>query len=361
MERRPQVFLNSIETQVPSTEVHERFLHLIPQLLRDERERRLFSRLASRCHIDHRYSVLTPISSDPTEGFFDREEVYARGQFSTTAKRMRVFQASALPLSIPPLQRLFSQVDPLDITHLIVTSCTGLYAPGLDIEIQRHFKMRPSLERTFIGFMGCFAAFNALKVAASTILARPSSKVLVVNLELCTLHLREGASLEEMLGFLQFGDGCAVSLLSADSLGLRIDGWNSHLLPDGQDQIQWQMGDSGFEMKLALGLPTTLGRHLPEVAKQLFEARRQDDIAHWAVHPGGRSILDVVEEKLSLSELQIKPSQEVLRRYGNMSSATIMFVLKEIISDQVRGGAGLALGFGPGLTVESLFFHKGPH
>lgn len=359
------VYLNRIETAVPPTDVHEFFLKEFSQFIRNERERRLFDKLASKCQIEHRYTVMklaettrASSSHQNTPLSYDSDGLFRPGAFASTAKRMQKYKEEAFSLAEGPVSQLLSRIDPSEITHLIVTSCTGFYAPGLDLELQKRFNLRPDLERSVIGFMGCYAAFNAMKLAWHVIRSKPKAKVLIVNLELCTLHLREDGDIETMLGFLQFADGCAASIMSAERFGLRVDRFHTDVFPADDELIQWHVGDQGFEMHLSTQVPIALGRNLALAMEKLVGESERSSIQHWAIHPGGRSILDAVQNKAGLTDDDMQASREVLRDYGNMSSATVMFVLKKIMEERAQPGPGIAMAFGPGLTLESAIFHK---
>lgn len=347
------VFVNRIATAVPPHDVHRKFVEYAPTLLADARAERLFHRMAERAQIDHRYSFVTPA---PDADRLDADGVFPRGGFPDTARRMRLFQAQAPRLAAAGLDAL--AVDPAaePISHLIVTTCTGLYAPGLDIEIARQLGLADDVERTVVGFMGCQAAMNALKLARHVVRAEPAARVLVVNLELCTLHLQETASLEDVLSFLIFGDGCAASLVSAEPVGLELAGFRTTLLDDSADLITWRIGGSGFDMHLSGAVPHAIRQGMASRSDAILEGRAAADIQLWAVHPGGRSVLDAVEEGLGLPADRMAASRAVLRRFGNMSSPSVMFVLKDLLATAPAGASGCALAFGPGLTAERLLF-----
>jgi alpha-pyrone synthase len=344
------VYLNQISTAVPTNEIHQTFLSYIPHLLSEPREQKVFQKLAAKAQIQTRYTCLKPAS---LKGELDGEEFYARDQFPSTAKRMAKYKSSALELARKAVAPLFENVRPDLITHLIVTSCTGSYAPGLDLELLQAFSLRSDAERTMIGFMGCYAAINGLKSAFHIVRSQPSAKVLLVNLELCTLHLQQRSDFESLLSFLQFADGCAASIISADKVGLELVSFKCEVIPENKDLIQWHVGDSGFDMKLSLDVPRTLGAKLSEMAPSLTPETKI-----WAVHPGGRSVLDAAQTSLGLQDKDLRHSRGVLSDFGNMSSATVMFVLKRILEDQDLQGPGLAMAFGPGLTLEMCRFQK---
>lgn len=352
---QPQVFINHISTAVPETEVHEMFLREGPKFLKEERDKKIFKRIASRGQIERRYSVLPMAATETESGLL---EFYQMGAFPTTAARMLRYQKHALPLALKSIAPLKDKTNLQEITHLIVTSCTGFYAPGLDIELVRELGLKPSVERTIVGFMGCYAAFNGLKLAHSIVLARPDAKVLMVNIELCTLHLQEISDIESMLGFLIFADGCAASIVSRASGGLEITGFRNELGFSEIDKITWQVGDQGFDMFLSTEVPAAIGRLMPERLADIVAS--SGDVPLWAIHPGGRAILDVIQEKLVLSDEQMQASREVLRDCGNMSSASVMFVLQKHLYQTATSGEGWAMAFGPGLTVEAMKFLKTP-
>ncbi len=264
---------------------------------------------------------------------------------------MALYEACAFPLA----QKALDQMDLAGVTHLIITSCTGFYAPGLDYQIIQHYELSPRIERTHIGFMGCYAAINALKTARHIIRSQPDARVLMVNIELCTLHLKPAQTLDELLPFLIFADGCAATLISSSPNGMEILGFDSTFLPDTRDLITWRIADQGFDMNLSGQVPAEIGTQLPKHIDKILNGCTRRDITHWAIHPGGRSVLDAVRDALQLDEQSMAPARHVLREFGNMSSATVMFVLKEIFNEK-RNGEGCAMAFGPGVSVESMRF-----
>lgn len=344
------VYVNAIATSVPHHDVHSRFVDYCPNLLSDKRSCNLFRRMASRAQIDHRYSCLKPID-DPYK--LDEEGFYRVDEFPSTKKRMEFYERHAFGLAKSALD----QLDIGGVTHLIVTTCTGFYAPGIDHQIVQHYGLSSKVERTMVGFMGCFAALNALKLARHIVRSEQHAKVLVLNLELCTLHLKSSGSLEEMLSFLIFADGCAASLISANPVGMELQSFSTTVLADSQDLITWRIGDQGFDMHLSGKVPAAIAANLPTRLDAILDGCPRSDITHWAIHPGGRTVLDAVKQGAELEEPQLSASRDVLRRFGNMSSATIMFVLRDyLLNAQQRPGLGCAMAFGPGLTVEGLRF-----
>ncbi len=348
------VFLRRIATAVPRHDVHHAFVDFAGDMLRDEGSRVLFRRMAARSGIEHRYAALQ-VEGEPDAGAISAGDMYRLGAFPATARRMELFKRFAPALMRDALDRLALSASERDrIRHVIVTSCTGLYAPGLDFEAMQHLGLPPSTERTMIGFMGCYAAMNALKQARHIVRSEPEDSVLVINLELCTLHLQETQDLGQVLSFLIFGDGCAASLVGAEPGGLCMDSFRAMQLEGTGDLIRWDAGDQGFDMVLSGQVPSEIFRALRHHKAEIVG---DAEPALWAVHPGGRSVLDAVADALSLPGEALAASREVLRQYGNMSSATVMFVLERLMKTVQPGQRGVAMSFGPGLTAETMQFH----
>ena len=355
-----QVYLNRIATAVPDHDVHGAFVAFADSLLAsggDTRTRALFNRMSSRSGIEHRYSVLTPNEAS-TEFHINAHEFYRNGAFPHTAQRMNIYERFAPVLMRRALDRLaLSESERAAITHVVVTTCTGLYAPGLDFEAIDHLGLRTDVERTMIGFMGCYAAINGLKTARHIVRSEPEARVLMVNLELCTLHLQETTDLEQVLSFLVFADGCAASLISAEAVGFGLDSFRAVLIPTTRELITWKIGGVGFDMLLSGQVPGAIGKALEHGGEEVLGDLNKDEIALWGVHPGGKSVLDAVERGLGLGHDALRYSREVLERFGNMSSATVMFVLERLMHEAKAGDKGCAMSFGPGLTAETMLFH----
>jgi len=207
-----------------------------------------------------------------------------------------------------------------------------------------------------LGFMGCSAAINGLKTARHIVRSEPEARVLVLNLELCTLHLKETLNLEQLLCFLLFADGCAACLVTAEPKGIALDSFRAVLVPHSRDLMAWNIRDLGFDMVLSGSVPRAIGDALRGGAQQIIGDAPVDSIDLWAVHPGGTSVLDAVEHAFELPAMALLPSREVLRQYGNMSSATVMFVLEAMMRTAAPRNRGCAMAFGPGLIAETMLF-----
>lgn len=340
----PPIYINRIETAHPPYECHHITRNYLDRCFPPATEigshlARIFSKLG----IEKRYSVLS-----------DFAQFYAAGTFPGTAERMRVYAEQALPLAGLALEPLFAHEDRDAITHVIVTSCTGFYAPGLDIEIIQRFGLRPTVARTLIGFMGCYAAIPALQQATHIVRSDPSARVLMVNLELCSLHFRHNAPLDQQISFLLFADGCAASIISARPYGVRLQSFHRAILPDTQHLMRWTISDEGFYMNLDEQVPAALTACIRRERDHMLDGRSVREMASWAIHPGGRAIVDAIQDELQLDDRAVQCARTVLNNYGNMSSPTLLFVLQEILRDPQQRGPGCGMAFGPGLTLESF-------
>jgi predicted naringenin-chalcone synthase len=353
--RTSQAHLNAIGTAVPAHDVHAAFIRWAEARLGEKRLRALFGRMAARSGIEHRWSVLpvAPDGGSPVDagGFY-------HGDLPGTGDRMDVYAREAPALALKAIGRL-KAADLAGITHLIVASCTGFVAPGIDQIIAAELGLGGHVERTLVGFMGCYAAVSSLRLAHHIVRSEPEARVLVVTVELSSLHLQYEEDVERLLAALQFGDGATASLVTAQPSGFALSRPFAATLPESGELIRWRIGDHGFVMDLSGEVPGRIGEALRDrsVREAMFgnEAPRAFDA--WAVHAGGRSVLDAVEHGLGLPHEALAESREVLARYGNMSSSTLPFVLERLLADPAAR-RGIALAFGPGLAAEGFHFER---
>ena len=280
----------------------------------------------------------------------------------STKVRMDRYAAEAGPLAIAAAASALADagIDVSEVTHLVTCSCTGFANPGVDLELIGRLGLSASVARTHVGFMGCHGAFNALRVAEAFVAARPESVPLVVCVELCSLHFQYGSRSDVIVANSIFADGAAALVGCHPSQRRETRGptwllehqWSS-VLPASRDEMGWAIGDHGFEMNLSAAVPGTVGMHLPAtVAAGLTDAGLSlEAVDSWAVHPGGPRVLAAVEESLALPPEALAISREVLAEHGNMSSATILFILEQLIRGDAAGPC-VAMAFGPGLTAE---------
>ena len=358
-------FITAIGTAVPQYKIEQESVAqwLLETLGLDAHNMRLTEALYEGSGIKSRYSVLADYSHK-IGSFAFYPNTLGLEPFPSVGRRMEVYKREALPLALNAIGSLRTKKDfnPSEITHLITVSCTGMYAPGLDIELIETLGLKDEVERTGIQFMGCYAAFNALKSADYIIRSRADAKVLIVCLELCTLHFQKKQSRDNTVSNAIFGDGAAAVLVEGTPNGgkayLSIDAFYSGLAKEGKRDMAWHIADSGFEMTLSARVPNAIHsgiRNLTEKLLHRFEIGQQD-VSYYAIHPGGRRILEACEGALELSKNDNRFSYEVLSDYGNMSSPTVIFVLEKILNAAQKSSKQkniLSFAFGPGLTMES--------
>ena len=347
--------ITSIGTAVPDHDIHAAFVEWAPGRIADERDRALFRRMASRAQIEQRWSVLprgadggSPVASG---GFYAED-------MPGTAARMEIYAETAPRLATEAVEAL-GEADLSAITHLVVASCTGFTAPGIDQIIAARLGLAESIERTLVGFMGCYGAVTALRTAWHIARSDPAARILVVAVELSTLHLQPDSELEPLLAMLLFGDGAAAAIVSAEGPGFAVERQFSATLPDSERLIRWHVGDTGFAMHLSGKVPARISDALadPVIRRRLVGDEPPSAFDSWAVHAGGRTVLDAVETGLGLPPDALAESRAVLREHGNMSSATLMFALKRLLDDPEHQ-RGIALAFGPGLAAEGFTFSR---
>ena len=312
--------------------------------------------------IETRHTVLTEFLAAPESGDPVHHDARTRTVLTpSTGPRNAAYVREAPPLFLAAAKQALggSDLGPDDVTHVVTVSCTGFFAPGPDYLLVRQLGLPTTTQRFHLGFMGCYGAFPALRLADAVCRADPDAVVLVVCAELCSLHLHLGDDLDTLVSASLFADGAAAAVVSgrppaAREDRLTLDRLGTALTDDGEADMAWTVGDQGFDMVLSRSVPRILGTALPAALPGLLGEVLPGDLQRWAIHPGGRGVLDQVQTVLDLDDDAMAPSRDVLRRYGNMSSATVLFVLAELL----RRPAGAAerigmLAFGPGLTVES--------
>jgi len=359
------IWINHIETAVPDfcynqADVGEQMV----QWSRSERDKRLVRTLYRSSGIETRHSVIPELGASFLVP--DGEGAYRQ---QTTAERNATYTREASKLAVDLGRRLLAgatEFAPADITHVITASCTGFFNPGIDYLLCTELGLPGNTQRYHLGFMGCYAAFPALNMAAQFCRANPKAVVLVMGLELCTLHLQINGREDSILANSIFADGAGAVLVSArkprtGTPCYRISDFDSALIPGGRDAMAWSIGDQGFDICLSSYVPKIIAAGIADILQPLLERNRLSvrEVQRWAVHPGGKTIIDKVASSLELSAQQVQPSREVLKRYGNMSCATMLFVLKETLGVAVDQDQVVAIAFGPGLTVESALLEVG--
>ncbi len=364
--------LESIATANPPLRRSQAYAAAFMQRIEGQPEaiRRRIPQIYDRSGIEFRFSCIEDYGRVPEDFDFYPPDWSLTPQ-PTTADRNRKYRTAALPLAERVARDALTQAGlaPAEVTHLIAVSCTGFFAPGIDVELVRRLGLSPHTRRAMIGFMGCYAAFNALRVADGFCRSHPGARVLLVCVELCTLHFQVSRTMESAVVNAIFSDGAAAAVLAArpEAAGrLAYAGDHCVLDDDSMDHMTWDIGDTGFDMGLSSRVPAVIARHLPAFLDALLtpHALSLSDVDFWAIHPGGRAIVEKARDVLTLSDDAVHDSLEVLRLHGNMSSPTILFILKRFLDRhraEVAAGRrgfrhGVAMAFGPGLTLEGCLW-----
>ena len=360
-------YLTSIGIAVPHNRFEQaeigKFMMRAMQL--DYENNRKLGAIFRSSGISHRYSVLTDYGKENDFSFYPNNENFE--PFPATSTRLDEYQKHAPELSVAAINDCLSRqpgIDVRSITHLIVVSCTGMYAPGLDIDLVERLGLRHDVQRLSINFMGCYAAFNGIKVGDAFCKADPQARVLIVCVELCSIHFQKQATEDNMLANALFADGAAAVLMQgnpAAGLNLVPEAFHNALSFSKDPQMAWRVGNLGFEMKLTSYVPEIIQSGIKKLTDEMLGKIKKNfsTIKHFAIHPGGKKILEVIEKELALSKTDNRHAYAVLNNYGNMSSPTVLFVLYYLLQDvtvQHNDESVLSFAFGPGLTLESILF-----
>lgn len=359
----------SISTAVPEFKHNQMDIF---EFMRDvysvsESENRSLKILYERSGIQTRYSTIADYSLPVEKRMFypnsaDLEPI------PRVEERMEYFNHKALELAVEAIKKcLDNHTQVSEITDLITVSCTGVSAPGLDIMLVEELRLSSFINRSSVNFMGCYAAVHAMKQADAICKSKANAVVLIVCVELCTLHFQKDFDKDNIGANLLFADGAAALLVCGDeefktknSPGLVIKNFYSEISLTGKSDMAWRIGGKGFLMTLSSYIPEMIKIGIKSLVHKALEKLelQTEQISHWAIHPGGRKILEVIQNELALGENQLDSSYKILREFGNMSSPTVLFVLKDIWDNKMNWTAESELifgaGFGPGLTMETF-------
>ncbi len=315
-------------------------------------------RIYKHSAIDSRYTVLDDPFGSSQSRFF------SEGSEPKMQERNQIYKEKALPLAVEAAKEALEnwQGSPQEITHVISVSCTGIFAPGIEFSLIQELNLSPHVERLGINFMGCFGAFKGLAVASALALENPKNRVLLVCTELCSLHFQPIQTWDALISNALFSDGAAAAIVSSDGENplFTILHKTSLALSDSFDEMQWDARDEGLFMKLSLGVPKLLSKEIKNFVNRLLEGRATQNECDFPLHPGGKAILEGIEKELNLSKTQTESSWKVLREHGNMSSATFLFVLQELLRKPkaLRLPFAVGVGFGPGLAMEGILLKQ---
>lgn len=357
-------YIQNIATLVPRHSYEQTFLRERMKEYIGSREatKRVIHHIYSKSGIEKRHSVVKDFHANGSARFFFQKD----GSFKTpsTAARNDFYVDKAKSLFAETARKTINELPSVskeEITHVITVSCTGFFAPEPGFEIIKQLGLSPSTHRFHLGFMGCFAAFPAMKMAKAFCESQPDATVLIVCLELCSLHLQKSETPDSLISGSVFADGAAGMIVRsqkpANTHVLELKQFSTLIAEESEHDMAWTIGDAGFKMVLSTYVPDIIASNLSAAIAPLFNDYylKPDQIKHWAVHPGGRAILDKVQSNLALKKEQLVSSRNTLANFGNMSSATILFVLADLLQQPLNNDAEpvLAMAFGPGLTIES--------
>lgn len=327
-------------------------LHMGKMLDYDVQQTKRLVRLYKKSAIDYRHIVIKLESTDEQEP----ENIAT----ASTARRMQIYEENACQLA---MRAIHDGIDPnylTKITHLITVSCTGMYAPGLDIELIGVLNLNSNIERTCVNFMGCYGVFNALKLADNICRQNLKAYVLIVSVELCSIHFQPMDSMDNLIANAIFADGAACALVHSHPIhnnNLLLKSFRCELAYERQ-AMAWYIRDRGFDIRLSNYVPSILAGHVKPLTEHLLSHLQltANEIDYFAIHPGGKEILAAVELSLAINVERNQQAHDVLKNFGNMSSATILFVLKKLLVSLTKANHEnkvLTMAFGPGLTIES--------
>ena len=369
------VVIHSIGSAVPLGQIDQQDSAEVAAALRgssenpadSERRSQLLSTLYRRSGVQRRHCVLLEPGSERP---LSRQSFYHPARSSddqgpTTHQRMEQYDQLSGPLGAEACRLALrnAQLSSKNITHLVTVSCSGFSAPGFDLQLFARLDLNPTIARTHVGFMGCHGALNGLRVAKAFAESDPSATILLCAVELCTLHHQYTDEPQQIVANSLFSDGAAAAILRKTEghagPSIRVLDHASCWMPETQSLMSWRIGDHGFQMTLSPQVPLLIEREL-KVWMEKWLAKHGlglDNIAHWAVHPGGPRILSASRKSLNLPEKALQVSQRILQDFGNMSSPTILFILQEMILQDVKGPI-VALAFGPGIVFEAMLLQR---
>lgn len=360
-----EAYILALSTAVPSfSYTQEEITNKIIEMLSvDEEKAQLIQKLHSNSAIDKRYAVLEDFKKERSEWNFWGLEFPEK--VPGMSKRNDLYKIEAPKLACEAAQKVLKnwKGDPNTITHVIAVSCTGLIAPGIEFEIMQQLNLRLDVQRLSINFMGCFGAFKGLSVARAFAKENANHRILVVCVELSSLHFQVEQTPDNMLANSLFSDGAGAVVVGAKPRTEETPLWKicnmtSLIVDKTKEKMRWEVGDHGFVLKLSHTVPVLLKRHINSFVQSLLGLQDSYNDYNWAIHPGGKSIIQAIEQALKLERETTQASWSTLANYGNMSSATFLFVLHQLLEQKNSKKRTAGLAFGPGLSVEGILLER---
>ncbi|HTG67654.1 MAG TPA: type III polyketide synthase [Candidatus Udaeobacter sp.] len=316
-------------------------------------------RIFKQCGVESRYTCEPNLLAEAAEcRYFSSASAE---DAPSTAERMGIYKRESVPLGLSAARQALADgdVEPADVTHLITVSCTGQFLPGMDAAIVQQLGLASTITRIPLNFLGCAAGLKAIGLSRQIVLNDHAAHVLIVCVELCTLHIQPSGDRESLFAASFFGDGASACVIGAAKPHHKpiflLGQERSVLLPECAGEMVWEVGNHGFDLYLSPQIPKLIGEFIPAEVERLCG---EEELELWAIHPGGKGIIDILQNKFELTDEQTAHSLGILRDYGNVSSATILFVLSAMRNHLQETGSepvsGIALAFGPGLTAEMI-------
>jgi predicted naringenin-chalcone synthase len=355
----------AIATAVPphSFSQHDIAEKMVDILNLDPEKAQQLRKIYENSSIQNRHSVIEDFKRNRSDWKFWGPD-YPKSIPGMSERNAR-FKAEAPRLALECAEKALKNWggNPKSITHLIFITCTGMVAPGIEFELMQKLHLNPNVNRLGINFMGCFGAFKGLSVGSAFAKENPKNRVLVVCTELCSLHFQNSLNLDNLVGNSLFSDGSAAVILGNEPQYFEKSLWtivrnSSIAMENTTDKMSWEASDHGFLMTLSQQVPVLLKRHIGSFVETILGNEINSSECDWAIHPGGKSILQAIEKAMKLSAKQTQSSWDTLANYGNMSSATFLFVLERLLEMQTSNVWTLGLGFGPGLSMEGILLEK---
>lgn len=358
-------YILSIDTEVPKFAIPQKdaFSKMQALFSFNEEKKELVRKLYENSGIETRYTVCEDYYKQMPNGNFLGSNFPK--SVPGMSQRNHIYKEEAHRLAHNAADKAIKAWggDPSSITHIISVSCTGVVIPGIEFSLISSLNLPRSVHRLGINFMGCFGAFKGLEVANAFAQNNPKNRILLVCTELCSLHIQGDESHDTLLANSIFADGAAAAVIGSQPQPHESHLWEivkhkSTGLDNSTELMRWEASDHGFIMKLSNYVPVTLSRHIHTFANELISPHTTIEACDWPIHPGGKTILQTIERKLNLQESQTKASRDTLRDFGNMSSATFLFVLKTLSQQPSQSKWAAGVGFGPGLSVEGILLRK---
>ncbi|MCX2494806.1 type III polyketide synthase [Pedobacter sp. PF22-3] len=313
----------------------------------DDRFIRKVKKIFEGAAVDKRYSIMSPEDVFSDLNFEERNNIYVREGIRLGAKCLET-----------ALEKANWQAQDLD--YIITVSCTGIMIPSLDAYLINLLKLRQDIIRLPVTEMGCAAGVSGMIYAKNFLKANPGKRAAVIAVEspTATFQLND-FSMANIVSAAIFGDGAACVLLSSDSAdtGPEILAEEMYHFYDAEEMMGFKLTNTGLQMVLDVAVPETIANHFPDIIHPFLKKNGLEinDIDHLIFHPGGKKIIQTVEELFGQLGKNINDTKEVLRLYGNMSSATVLYVLERMMDKKpMPGEKGLMLSFGPGFSAQRI-------